>query len=168
MSRFRFRFAVVLKARERRRERARAALAAALATLTDAERTEREVNEQIAAEHAATAAATAGGRADAADWIARRRHAGALSAALIRAAEEAAKARVTVAEARTELVAADRDVAALESLRDRDAALHRRGELAAEQRAAEDLFTAQIAVQHTELTADARPKDSQERAEWAA
>ena len=168
MSRFRFRFAVVLKARERRRERARAALAAALATLGDAERIEREANDQIAAEHAATVASTAGGRVDAGDWLARRRHAGELSAQRARAVEEVTKARSAVAGARAELVAADRDVAALESLRDRDAALHRRGELAAEQRAAEDLFAAQSVIGAAASAVDSPADEASERIVWAA
>ncbi|NNJ26992.1 flagellar export protein FliJ [Alienimonas chondri] len=147
MTRFRFRFAVVLKARERTRDSARAALADALRTLNDAEQSRRETLAQMKADSAELAAATAGGRVDAADWIARRRHFSVLDADRSAGDAKVADAAIAVATARTALVAADRDVAALETLRDRDRDAHRHAELAAEQRASEDLFTASAAAE---------------------
>lgn len=142
MRRFRFRFETVLKARERTRDAARTGLASALQTLDAAEARRDAVLAEIDAGSVELAAATSRGRVDVADWIARRRHASTLAAERQAAVAAVADAEVRVAEARTAVVAADRDVAALESIRDRDQAAHRSAELAAEQRAAEDLFTA--------------------------
>ena len=142
MSAFRFRFAVVLKARERTRDAARGRLAAALRAFGEAEATEKAVHAAIAGDQADLAARTAGGRVDAGDWIARRRHAGTRAAELSRATAARVEAGTAVAAARSAVAAADRDVAALETLRDRDRAAHRTAEFAAEQRAAEDLFAA--------------------------
>lgn len=146
MSRFRFRFAVVLKARERTRDAARATLAEALRNAADAAAAQRAVQTEIEQQRTALAAATAGGRADAADWIARLRHGSSLTVQRQTADAAVADAATAVATARTSLVAADRDVAALETLRDRDRLGHRTAALAAEQRTAEDLFTAASAA----------------------
>ncbi|MFH5803822.1 flagellar FliJ family protein [Alienimonas sp. DA493] len=146
MTRFRFRFAVVLKARERDRDAARAALAAALRAAEDAEATRAAVEARIEMERGELGAATRGGRVDAGDWLARRRHASVLNAERRTADAAVTDAATKVAAARTALIAADRAVAALETLRDRDRLAHRTGELAAEQRAAEDLFAATASV----------------------
>ncbi|QDT17638.1 flagellar FliJ family protein [Alienimonas californiensis] len=146
MTRFRNRFAVVLKARERDRDVARAALAAALRTSAEAEAARRAVEVLIASERGELGAATRAGRVDVSDWLARRRHASVLTAERKTAAAAVADAAAQVAEARTALIAADRAVAALETLRDRDLRAHRTAELAAEQRAVEDLFTATAAA----------------------
>jgi len=142
MTRFRFRFATVLKARDRDRDAARAELASALRTLSEAQRRRQETFAELESGAATLAATTAGGRVDATDWIAQRRHRSVLHAERDAAAAAVADAETRVAAARSALVNADRAVAALESLRDRDQASHRAAEFAAEQRVAEDLFTA--------------------------
>ena len=142
MKRFRFRLHTVLAARGRARDAARGRLADVLAALADAQIRLDAARRDAGAGRADLAAATGAGRVDVDGWLDRRRHAAALAAAVAAAGRRVAECESAVAAARVAAVEADRGVKALETLETRDRAAHAAAALAAEQRAAEDVWNA--------------------------
>ena len=133
MSGFRFRLAAVLKHRETLRDTARVAVGTARAARDGAAaNVERARTDRTAtADELRTLSAT--GRLDVDALAARRLHAGRQNADLAAASRSLAEADAALATARTALDTADRNVRALEKLRDRDRAAF----AAKERRAAE-------------------------------
>lgn len=149
MRAFRFRLQTVLAARERARGAARGALAAALADVTAAADRLRDAEAAAAACAGELTDAAAPGRVDVSAWLDRRRHASTLTTTVITTQRAVTAAEAAAATARRAAADAEAGVKALERLRDRDRRGHAAAELAADERAAQDAWTAARFAPHT-------------------